>query len=94
MTRVFVTGMGALTPIMYQGAIPVFADVDPAVVKLSGALDDACAPRAVADAISALVNLGYGRPQAAAAVAASVKALGENAETSALIRRGLKELAQ
>ena len=30
---------------------------------------------------------------AAAAVAASVKALGETAETSALIRRGLKELA-
>jgi Holliday junction DNA helicase RuvA len=47
----------------------------------------------VQDAVSALVNLGYGRPQAAAAVAASVKALGEAAETSALIRRGLKELA-
>ena len=51
------------------------------------------APTPVRDAISALVNLGYGRPQAAAAVAASVKALGEDAQTSALIRQGLKELA-
>jgi len=50
-------------------------------------------PSTVRDAISALVNLGYGRPQAAAAVAASLKALGEGAETGALIRRGLKELA-
>jgi Holliday junction DNA helicase RuvA len=48
----------------------------------------------VQDAISALVNLGYGRPQAAAAVAASLSALGERAEAPALIRRGLKELAQ
>jgi Holliday junction DNA helicase RuvA len=48
----------------------------------------------VRDAISALVNLGYGQPQAAAAVAASVRALGEGAETGALIRQGLKELAK
>src|ERR1700730_15360121 len=34
---------------------------------------------AAQDAISAPVNLGYGRPQAAAAVAASVAALGERA---------------
>ncbi|MBV8567645.1 MAG: Holliday junction branch migration protein RuvA, partial [Methylobacteriaceae bacterium] len=47
----------------------------------------------VQDAISALVNLGCGRPQAAAAVAASISALGETAEAAALIRRGLKELA-
>jgi holliday junction DNA helicase RuvA len=49
---------------------------------------------AVQDAISALVNLGYGRPQAAAAVAAAQAALGEDAAAAALIRRGLKELAQ
>ncbi|WP_036255188.1 Holliday junction branch migration protein RuvA [Methylocapsa acidiphila] len=52
------------------------------------------APTAVTDAISALVTLGYGRPQAAAAVAASVAALGEGAATAELIRRGLKELSQ
>ncbi|MDH7798450.1 MULTISPECIES: Holliday junction branch migration protein RuvA [unclassified Beijerinckia] len=73
---------------------PVFGHVDPAVARLSGAEEATSAPKPVQDAISALVNLGYGRPQAAVAVAASVRALGETAETSALIRRGLKELAQ
>lgn len=73
---------------------PAFADIDPAVVKLSGALDDARAPRAVADAISALVNLGYGQPQAAAAIAAASRDAGEKAETAQLIRLGLKELSR
>ena len=40
-----------------------------------------------------LVNLGYGQPQAAAAVAAAARELGEHPETQALIRRGLKELS-
>ena len=51
-------------------------------------------PSAARDAISALCNLGYGRPQAQAAVSASLAALGSEADASALIRRGLKELAQ
>lgn len=72
---------------------PAFGAVDPLVAKLSGDTEAENAPSAVRDAISALVNLGYGRPQAAAAVAASVKKLGEGAETGALIRQGLKELA-
>jgi Holliday junction DNA helicase RuvA len=49
---------------------------------------------AAKDAISALCNLGYGRPQAVAAIAASVEALGESADASSLIRRGLKELSR
>jgi len=49
---------------------------------------------AAQDALSALVNLGYGRSQAMAAVAASVAALGEDAPASELIRQGLKELAR
>lgn len=73
---------------------PALADVDPAVVRLTGALDDARAPKPLADAISALVNLGYGQPQAAAAIAAAARAAGEGAETAALIRLGLKELAK
>jgi Holliday junction DNA helicase RuvA len=73
---------------------PALAAVDPAVARLAGEEEAKSAPRPVQDAISALVNLGYGRPQAAAAVAASVNALGESAEAPALIRRGLKELAQ
>ena len=44
--------------------------------------------------ISALVNLGYGQPQAAAAIAAASRSAGENAETAQLIRLGLKELAK
>ena|SRR5208283_1038623 len=51
-------------------------------------------PAAAQDALSALVNLGYGRSQAMAAVAASVAALGEDAPASELIRQGLKELAR
>jgi Holliday junction DNA helicase RuvA len=73
---------------------PAFANVDPAVVSLSGAIDDARAPRPVTDAISALVNLGYGQPQAAAAIAAASRSAGEKAETAQLIRLGLKELAK
>lgn len=72
---------------------PAFGAVDPLVVKLSGDSEPGDAPSAVRDAISALVNLGYGRPQAAAAIAASVKKLGADADTGALIRQGLKELA-
>jgi Holliday junction DNA helicase RuvA len=73
---------------------PALAAVDPLVARLAGEDAAKSAPRPVQDAISALVNLGYGRPQAAAAVAASLSALGESAEAPALIRRGLKELAQ
>ena len=40
---------------------PAFANVDPAVVHLAGAIDNDRAPRPVTDAISALVNLGYHR---------------------------------
>jgi len=72
---------------------PAFGSVDPALVKLTGEVEDKKAPQPVRDAISALTNLGYGPPQAAAAVAAALKALGDGAEASALIRRGLKELA-
>lgn len=49
---------------------------------------------AAAEAISALTNLGYNPAQASAAVAAAMKELGAEADTAALIRRGLKELAR
>jgi Holliday junction DNA helicase RuvA len=73
---------------------PKFSALDPAVVQLSGALDEKRAPRPVMDAVSALVNLGYGQPQAAAAIAAAARDAGEGAETAQLIRLGLKELAR
>ncbi len=46
------------------------------------------------DAILALVGLGYAQPQAAAAMARISARLGPEAGTAALIRAGLKELAQ
>jgi Holliday junction DNA helicase RuvA len=73
---------------------PQFASVDPAVVRLSGDIAERRAPQPVADAVSALVNLGYGEIQASAAVAAAVRAAGEDASTPSLIRLSLKELAK
>ncbi len=51
-------------------------------------------PKAAEDAVLALIGLGYARPQAAAAVARCSARLGGHAETAALIRAGLRELAQ
>src|SRR6185295_15493188 len=73
---------------------PAYADVDPAVIRLSGAVEDRRAPQPVADAVSALVNLGYGQPQAAAAIAAATRSAGEDADARQLIRLGLKEVAK
>jgi Holliday junction DNA helicase RuvA len=72
---------------------PALAAVDPAIVRLTGALDERSAPQPLRDAVSALVNLGYGQPQAAAAVAAAAREAGD-ADTARLIRLGLKELAR
>ena len=47
-----------------------------------------------ADALSALINLGYRRAEASAAVAKVVERLGEDALLDAVIRDGLKELAR
>ncbi len=73
---------------------PAYTDVDPALVRLSGALDEKRAPRPVADAVSALVNLGYAQVQAAAAIAAAARSAGADAEATTLIRLGLRELAK
>jgi len=51
------------------------------------------AQAAAAEAISALQNLGYQPIQANAAVATAMQELGPDADTAALIRRGLKELS-
>lgn len=49
---------------------------------------------APAEAVSALVNLGYGQSEAGQAVASAVADLGEDASLDALIRDGLKRLAR
>src|SRR6201987_446475 len=43
---------------------PAYTNAEPALVRLSGALEERRAPRPVSDAVSALVNLGYAQPQA------------------------------
>jgi Holliday junction DNA helicase RuvA len=73
---------------------PAYTNVDPALVRLSGALNDKRAPAPVTDAVSALVNLGYAQAQAVAAIAAAARSAGEGAETTTLIRLGLRELAK
>src|SRR5258705_11418279 len=73
---------------------PAYADIDPAGIRLSGAFEDKRAPAPVADAVSALINLGYGQPQAATAIPAAARSAGEGADAARLIRLGLKELAE
>jgi len=73
---------------------PAYTDIDPALVRLSGAIDEKRAPQPVTEAVSALINLGYAQPQAAAAIAAAARNAGDGAEVKTLIRLGLKELAK
>jgi holliday junction DNA helicase RuvA len=59
-----------------------------------GGKGGAPAASANAEAISALVNLGYQQIQASVAVAAASRELGPEATTAELIRRGLREMAR
>ena len=72
---------------------PAFASVDSETISVSQTVAENVAARPVAEAVSALTNLGYGQPQASAAVARAMKSAGEDATTETLIRLGLKELA-
>lgn len=71
---------------------PALAPADPALARLAGPAAAFDGP--AADAVSALVNLGYARAQAAAAVAAAARDEGAAASAERLIRLGLKELAR
>jgi holliday junction DNA helicase RuvA len=62
----------------------------PAVAASAGVPNGAAA----ADAVSALVNLGYSRSDAFGAVAQAAKRLGDAAKIDALIRIGLQELSR
>jgi Holliday junction DNA helicase RuvA len=73
---------------------PAYSSADPTLVRLQTELEERRAPRPVADAVSALVNLGYAQVQASAAVAAASRSAGESANAETLIRLGLKELAR
>lgn len=73
--------------------VPAFSTGEGAVAP---AVDGggAVAATAAGDAVSALVNLGYGLSQANGAVAAAMREAGEGADAADLIRRGLKEMAR
>lgn len=73
---------------------PGITGVDMGVIRLQSELGGKVAPKPASDAVSALVNLGYGQMQASAAIASAMREAGEGAETAKLIRLGLKELAR
>ncbi len=73
---------------------PAFAGAASGTIGLKQELGEGVAPAPIADAVSALVNLGYSRDIAANAVAAAMKSAGDGADSSKLIRLGLKELAR
>ena len=82
-----------VTELKDKGPVMSLAALSPAPGK-AGKGAPPLAPSANAEAISALVNLGYQHLQAGMAVATASRELGNDASTEALIRRGLKELAR
>ena len=73
---------------------PAYAGEAAVTIGLKQEIGEGVAPAPVADAVSALTNLGYSRDIAANAVAAALKSAGEGADSARLIRLGLKELAR
>ncbi|MBU1175825.1 MAG: Holliday junction branch migration protein RuvA [Alphaproteobacteria bacterium] len=76
-----------------KGKAPDIGGIDAGVLGLQQALGAGAAPSTVADAVSALTNLGYSSQQASAALARIVRREGEDLPTERLIRLGLKELS-
>jgi len=76
-----------------KGKIPTGIGIDAGTLGLQQALGEGNARSNVADAVSALVNLGYSSAQASAAVARVVAREGDDTEAAALIRLGLRELS-
>lgn len=76
-----------------KGKAPVGGTVDAGTLGLQAALGEGVAAGNVADAVSALTNLGYSSAQASAAVARVVAREGDGVATDKLIRLGLRELS-
>jgi Holliday junction DNA helicase RuvA len=76
-----------------KGKAPVAGVIDAGVLGLQAALGEGVAAGNVADAVSALTNLGYSGAQASAAVARVVGREGDGVATDKLIRLGLRELS-
>lgn len=76
-----------------KGKIPDLGGIDAGALGLQQALGEGAAKSTVADAVSALTNLGYSSQQASMALARIVQREGEDLPTERLIRLGLKELS-
>jgi Holliday junction DNA helicase RuvA len=76
-----------------KGKVPESGGIDAGTLGLQAALGEGLAPSTVADAVSALTNLGYSSAQASAALARIVARDGEGLPTEKLIRLGLRELS-
>ena len=76
-----------------KGKIPAGGGIDAGTLGLQAALGDGVASGNVADAVSALTNLGYSSAQASVAVARVVGREGDDVATDKLIRLGLRELS-
>ncbi|MCB1416361.1 MAG: Holliday junction branch migration protein RuvA [Nitratireductor sp.] len=72
---------------------PAYSGAAAAEIGLQSEIGAGAASANVADAVSALTNLGYSSQQASGAVARVIKNAGEDADSAQLIRLGLKELA-
>lgn len=77
-----------------KGKVPALGGIDAGTLGLQTALGEGVAKSNVADAVSALTNLGYSSAQASAALARVVAKEGEDTATEKLIRLGLRELSQ
>jgi len=73
---------------------PAYAGSASGTIGLKQEIGEGVAPAPIADAVSALTNLGYSRDMAANAVAAALKTAGDGADSAKLIRLGLRELAR
>ncbi len=76
-----------------KGKVPTGIGIDAGTLGLQAALGEGTARSNVADAVSALSNLGYSSAQASAAVARVVSREGDKADAATLIRLGLRELS-
>ncbi len=76
-----------------KGKVPAIGGIDAGTLGLQAALGEGTASGNVADAVSALTNLGYSSAQASAAVARVVSREGDSTATEKLIRLGLRELS-